>query len=375
MRVLLIDDQPANVATVQAEIQRIYAGSECTIVSFQDAQGDIDKHSPHVVILDLMQGGGAQQEATGLATRDYIWSKRFCPLIVYTAAPEVIPADGTEDHPFMKVVKKGMDSDTLVLKCMQDFEPHIRALDEAQNEVRRTMNDALKVVAPLLFKSSQVEDERREMVVRAARRRVAAQMDEALLTDSEKPPVLKSWECYLFPPVSDQLMMGDLLIKDKSDPNDPKSYAIVLTPSCDLVKTEKRPPKVSRVLIAHCTSCDRVLRDLGINTADWKENKHEKLDPVLSRGYSDSCIPLPGIPGVMPAMAADLRVLDLIPFEQIGTPGASFVRVASIDNPWRELLAWAFMLSSARPGMPDRDCQSWKAEIIAQFPAPAGGKK
>lgn len=372
MRVLLIDDQPDNVSAVVDAINLRYANSQCTVASFQEAQGKIDDHSPQVVILDLLQGAGADKVPLGLDTRAYIWDQRFCPLIIYTAAPELLADAKNTDHPFMRVVTKGMDSDTLVLTCIEEFEPHIRALDDAQTEVRRTMNQALKNVAPLLFKGTQNQDQRREMVVRSARRRVAAQMDEALLTEAMGEPALKSWECYLFPPVTEQLMMGDIVYRNGSDAGDPNNYAIILTPSCDLVKTEKRPPKVKRVLVAYCTVVDRVLKDL--NLPSWSNKHREKLEQFLTQGYGHSCVPLPSIPGLVPPMAADLRNLDLIPFENIGNSDTEYIRIASIDNPWRELLAWAYMLVSARPGMPDRETSPWADEMISLFAKPAGDK-
>ena len=366
MRILLIDDQPENVQSVLDEIMQKLAGSDCKVVDFGKPEADIESHNPHIIILDLLQGTGAERKEVGIATGTYIWGTRFCPLIYYTAAPDLVAEQSAAKHPFIKVVKKGADSEALVLQCIQEFEPHIRALDGVETEIRSAMNGALLEIAPRLFETATDETERNEMLVRSARRRVAARMDEDLLTGSAASKGLKSWECFLFPPVAKHLLMGDVIRRRNADGKVAANYGVILTPSCDLVKTATRKPKVTRVLVSCCTTGERLLQDLNIQK--WKKDDRDKLKRLLTTGYSQSCMPLPGLPGVFPAMTIDFRSLQLIDIESIGNPDAEYERVASVDNPWRELLAWAFMLSSARPGMPDRDCETWADEIIALFP-------
>ena len=64
-------------------------------------------------------------------------------------------------------------------------------------------------------------------------------------------------------------------------------------------------------------------------------------------------------------MAANLRELELITVEKI-IPGedAEYCIVASIDSPFKELVSWAYLQISCRPGLPDRDIQSWRQEVI-----------
>lgn len=62
-------------------------------------------------------------------------------------------------------------------------------------------------------------------------------------------------------------------------------------------------------------------------------------------------------------MAANLRDLQLVPMQQIGN-GTEFSRIAAIDSPFRELVAWAYLQIACRPGLPERDLSSWAKEII-----------
>lgn len=67
-------------------------------------------------------------------------------------------------------------------------------------------------------------------------------------------------------------------------------------------------------------------------------------------------------------MAVDFRKLELIELGAIGDGDKEYLRVASVDNPFRELVAWAYILNAARLGLPDRDFDSWVEEIIAALP-------
>lgn len=368
MRVLLIDDQQESVQAVFDEIKQQLEGSDCTVVNFDNYKADIEKHNPHVIVLDLLKGADAEP-VPGLEIHGYVWGAKFCPLIFYTAAPDLVKDQSDLNHPFIKVVQKGDASETKVLQCIRDFESHIGALDASEREIRLAMNGALREVAPSLFQSTQDAAERNEMLVRAARRRVAAKMDEDLLSESLATKGLKSWECFLWPPVVDHLLMGDIIRDRGADKTAPESYAVILTPSCDLVKSDGRPPKVARVLVSRCAKPDRLLKDMGLQS--WPTTKKERalgaLRNVLSTGYAQSCMPLPELRGVFPAMMIDFRNLELIDIGHIGTADEDYERVASTDNPWRELLAWAFMLSAARPGMPDRDYEAWAKELSTLF--------
>jgi CTP synthase len=59
-------------------------------------------------------------------------------------------------------------------------------------------------------------------------------------------------------------------------------------------------------------------------------------------------------------MTACLRDLELIPITEIFSteePSPKYERVVSIDSPFREQIAWAYLQIAARPGMPERDAE------------------
>jgi CheY-like chemotaxis protein len=368
LRILVVDDEPTSVQPLCAELGKSH-NTTVTVVGFDDFQNAIERFAPQIIVLDLARGSAADKDAPGIQTFEDIWQKRFCPLVVYTAVPDLLGDEPRLTHPFIKLQKKGSGSEERVIEHIREFGPHLSALDEAGAEVGLALNRALKDVARRIFDNVKEPGQRKEMLVRSARRRVAAAMDKELSTGG---PNLRSWEHYLCPPTNAaHLLTGDLIKKTDGRPEDPSQYAIVLTPSCDLVVSEHRKPKVEKVLVAMCTTVARLLDDLGLAITTKPERIREGLLPILTQGHGGSSFPLPGLPGEFPAMAADFRNLELIGINDIGDAKRPWIRIASVDNPFRELVAWAYITNAARPGLPERDFGEWADEIIAGLPRPA----
>lgn len=370
IKILLIDDKPDSVASLVAEVDVQMPGARRNLVDFDMAEGAIESYRPDVVILDLSQGSVVEGHSPGLATRDYIWKRRFCPIIFYTAFPELLEEDERLRHPLIKLVTKGAGSEATVLANIRDLEPSISAIKSAGHEMYWALTRALREVAAGVFSSTDAEAIP-DVLIRSARRRVAARMDEQLSTGG---PHLKSWEHYLCPPTLPHLLTGDIICRRKGDQKDPSSYRLVLTPSCDLVEVGTRKPNVEKVLTAVCSDAERLLKEAGLSPNTQKEKLKGKILPFLRQGHGRSCLPLPKLPHRFPTMVADFRVLEVIDLNHIGS-NKEYERVASVDSPFRELVAWAYALNAARPGMPERDFESWADEITETIPEPEKGSE
>lgn len=357
LKILFIDDQPASVESVKAETERKMAQSETKVVGFEEAEKSIDSFGPDVVVLDILQETAGEGQAVGLEICNAVWNQKFCPLVLYTAFPGRIENEEIKKHPFVKIVQKGAGSDERVVGCIHEYLPHITAIDDVRKEIRGVMSLALKEVAPRVFAADARAEERRDTLIRSARRRVAAAMDEALLSGE---PLLKCWEHYLCPAVGSDLLTGDIIRRAGGEAGDPTGYAIVLTPSCDLA----RKPKVDAMLVARCTSVERLLEDVNLKGCTNLRKIKDRVEPVLGQGHSHSCLPLPEYSGVFPSMVADFRKLVLVKIEGMTDGEYTYERIASVDSPFRELVAWAYLSNAARPGLPERDVGSWADEIV-----------
>lgn len=362
LKLLFVEDDPDAVKPVLNLIKREKREVQYQVVKFKEAEGKIASLLPDIVILDILNGGASTEaEPGGLNTREFIWNEHFCPIVVYSARPD-IHDDTYEQHPFVKSIQKGKGSPERVLKAVDELRPQIDALHKAEESVRHSFSCAMRDVAPYAFEAFSDDEQRIGVIQRSGRRRLAALMDEPSIDGT----VLASWEHYLCPPVHVDTQLGDVLKKKGGTSDAPAWFRVVLTPSCDLVTSGKRQPKVTNVLVAKCCSMKKGLDLIGLKGMSPAKLKERLPSTVLTQGYFETIIPFPRLKRKIPTMAVNLRDLEFIAIEDIG-PNKQFLRVASVDSPFRELIAWAYLQTACRPGLPDRDFNSWCDEIVADL--------
>ncbi len=369
LKLLFIEDEQDTIEPILKLIED-QEDMRYEVCGFEDAEDRIVSLHPNIVILDLLVGGASPEpEVEGLNTRNFIWNQHFCPIVVYSARPD-IHDEKCDPHPFVKSIQKGSDSPQKVMKVLNELYPQVQALREGENHIKHHFSCAMREVAPYAFDAFPDDKQRIETIKRSGRRRLAALMDEPL-PDGK---VLAGWEQYLFPPVSDDTQLGDVLKVAEGKDDDPTLFRVILTPSCDLVRTDGRKPKVSQVLVAKCCSMKNGLDRTSLGKIEIQnmgktkiQNLEDRLRSVmLTQGYFETLIPFPRLKGKIPTMTANLRDLELIGIEDIGNLDSHkpFLRVASVDIPFRELIAWAYLQTACRPGLPDRNFAEWCQEII-----------
>jgi len=365
LRILLVEDEegPAevlkktigeNVGQVDIRVER----------DFEQALLLLKPHSFEAVILDLFLGHPAQNDKEGQKVWEQIWKTKLIPVIVHTAGDCDLEPDIPPNNPFLKCITKHDGSDLEVVQYLQSILPHILALRRVEIEFNKVIHSVIEQVSPLIWQAETNDQLRPELLVRSARRRLAAMMDMKMLSTGEP---MMSWEQYIYPPIDDSLLTGDLLRQGDGKFDDPDAYRLVLTPSCDLVVRDGKC-KVQNVLVARCKSQDDYLKVVAIQAnvkpkgLDKKILRSRITEPQLG-GY----VFLPAYKSILPSMAAHLRDLELIPITEIDltdkTKG-SFKRITSIDSPFREQITWAYLQIAGRPGVPDRDMDKWTQEIL-----------
>lgn len=366
MKLILIEDDPNIVKILKKAIEeKNLATEELVVAEFVEAEEKIRSVRPDIVILDIFRGNFTEHEAEGSKALDFIWNEHFCPVIVYSAMPEEVKND-YENHPFVHYVKKGVASTEAVMEKLEGIKPYVDSLKKVERYVHKTFSSVMKEIAPYAFRVHGKNDPRVATAIRqAARRRLAAQMNE-LLGDDEK---LAPWEQYIFPPISEEIRLGDILRKkaDTLDDLDPNAFRLVLTPSCDLeTGGGNREPKVGRALVSRCCPEWEGLKQ-ALNIEKKSPKNREKIESLLNAGHSNGIILLPELKGLIPSMATSLRKLDLVPTGEIGNSGSSeeieYERIASLDSPFREMVSWAYIQIAGRPGLPERDTEAWVNEI------------
>lgn len=355
IRILVIDDQENSVQDAIETLERNIQECHICLVGFEDGIERVRSLNPSLVVLDIWKGDPQNCENGGSEIMDLLWDQQFCPVIVYSANPGVF--EEYKDHPFVYTVQKGSGSDLRVLKAIQDLDPHIKALKQAEDVIGKAFSSAMKDVAPYAFENTANVEKRFDIIIRAGRRRVAALMDAPLHEETN----LATWEQYLCPPVSGSPQLGDILMLEGGQSDDPASFRIILTPSCDMVSIDGRTPKVDNVLVAKCHSIEVGLSRLSMSGISVKKLSSHA---ILSQGFYQALIPFPCLQGKIPPMVADLRDLELVPVGKISSSGTTELHIiASIDSPFRETVSWAYLQISCRPGLPERDLVTWSQEI------------
>jgi len=363
MKVLIIEDLDEVADQLSRSIvQKVPATIIVREKNLKNGPARLAETMPDAVVLDLYED--ALGLADGYQTWSAIWQTRFCPIIFHTAHDKPSDPPLPENHPFVEFVKKGPGSDLAVAKLLESFVPHADALRAIAKQVDALIQHVLKDVAGFIWQA--VANDRGPILARAVRRRIAAMMDEKEISDQSHP---LAWEQYISPVISTDPLMGDLLRLRGEDAKDAATYRIVLTPSCDMVTAQGC--KVEEIVAAKCLPIAAYLAAAKLPPGTKPRTIDEKLPSLLTRGHCEGIVPLPQFASIIPTMCASLRLLELIPLKLVGTPGSpdvKFDRVASIDSPFREQLAWCFMQVAGRPGIPDRNLELWVKDIQAALP-------
>jgi DNA-binding NarL/FixJ family response regulator len=372
--VLVIDDEAGVAEIVVEAIEHGIPGLKCEAVTdFAAASDRIAELRPDAIVLDLMEGNRSSN-LPGERTWRSVWKDTFCPVVIYTGWEGDLTPPVPPNHPYVKVVIKGAGSEAQVVTHLKGFAPAVSAIKTLREEVELAIRQVLRDTAG----AGVISGEDESQLLHAGRRRLAALMDAPTAATQN---ALKSWEQYLLPPIGESPLTGDVLCRRGADRSSCIEYRLVLTPSCDLVKGRKP----SSVLVAKCGPVALLVKAMSLSLSPTKRQDSESrlVKEALTQGVWNGWVPLPEFPGHIPLLAANLKDLEVIPFAQVCSEDpadAVFDRVASIDSPFREQVAWAFLTTVARPGMPDRDLPTWAtgcmrsatADVTAQGVSEAG---
>ena len=362
MKILFVDDDPNSVKLASMEVQNVFEDVLVNIESsFDDAVQTIGIFEPDMVILDLLKHSSTGEFTTdGFAPLETLWNTRFTPIVVYSAESdrvvEIYPY--IAQHPLVELVDKGFGSEENIVRAIGRLVPFIRMLTKTRSVVETQLSIVLRDVVPIVLKTSTLNvDQKIDAIGRASFRRLSALADNAL----DDVGSSWAWERYLVPPITSDLLIGDILVTADDPFESVDEYRLILSPSCDLVATETRRPKVDSVLVAKCCSTRDGMRYLAIRSRPQDIRRR-----ILSQGFYERMLPLPALVDVVPNMMANLTDLELIPFNDIGDrSGPKFKRVASVSSPFRELVSWAYIQTAGRPELLETDLESWSHEVAA----------
>lgn len=357
-RVLVIDDVAVSAQAIVASISEAFVGVHCEIEEdFERAVDRIAAFRPDAIVLDLMETAFSES-LPGEQTWKAVWQSIFCPIVVYSASESALSPPVPDNHPCVRRVKKDGTSAPQLVEALKTFLVAVESVRKLREEVDKVIHKVLRDTAG----DGHIPLDNADHLVHAGRRRIAATMDDSTITGNR---AMASWEQYLIPAMGESPLTADVLRKRSVQWDDPTAYRLVLTPSCDLVRGRCEPTLIA----ACCEGTARLAKKLSLSLTANKLDKD--ADSVITRALTAGAfagfLPLPGFPSRLPVMVANLKGLEVIKWESVGpidSPTHEYVRVASIDSPFREQVAWAYLTTAARPGMPDRDLKPWAEQIV-----------
>lgn len=370
LRVLVVDDLEGPRETLRLTLQE-ESDWEIRAQGF-DSVGDVlVQFRPDMVVLDLKEdstGHGA-----GNTSFDLIWARWFCPVVVYTAAPEL---QEFKNNPLVATIQKGSDTDEAVRTRLEEFIPQVEMIRGVHCEFDARIREALRDSVDYLGDQIETADGASGDAVlsRAVHRLVAARVDVGISGNGQ----LEGWERFVVPPLGEDLLTADLLQRGVARWGAESTFRLVLTPSCDLARHGGNESKVKQVLVAQCEAMDNLqalqLRpEEKLGNKRKKERQRKKLKGMVREGIAGHYIPIPPLRGHVPLMAANLKRLQLLPLDSIrmeacGSDASvgpdTYCRVASTDSPFREMVVWAYLRVTGRPGVPEVDVDDWVDQIL-----------
>ncbi|MGH7595538.1 MAG: hypothetical protein ACREOI_04260 [bacterium] len=194
-RILIVEDQDGPAQVLKNTIEENLESVEIQIEKLQQAPSSMQLSWCEVVVLDLFLGNPTENNTQGQKRWEQIWERKLVPVIVHTAGECELDPAIPNDNPFLKCVKKQAGSDERVVEYLRSVMPHIKALRQVELEFNKAIHSVLEHVSPLIWQAEANDRLCPELLVRSARRRLAAMMDMKTLSTDE--PML-SWEQYIY---------------------------------------------------------------------------------------------------------------------------------------------------------------------------------
>jgi len=339
-------------------------GQKLTITTdtdFQKGLSLIEKNRFDFVILDVRLVGNGTDEEAGIKIFNSIKSRRFVPVIFYTAFAYKVEDLETD---LVRVIRKTegfvkvLDA---IKELLQTQLPLVnRAIVRHVDEVQR---DYMWEFVSNNWGSFQVMKDKVDIAYLLARR-LAATINKKRIYDLARdlganPDAVADIEkvhpaeYYIVPPVTERCQAGDIIEETISD--GVKRYHVVLNPTCDFVNS-----KVEWIVFAKCCllteQSEYVNCKANINNSRHKASLESLLRDNRQDKQPERFYCLPGAFQI-PGLIADFQQIETIKLEEYNEKcrNGEIKRIASLDSPFAESLLNRFTRYAGRIGKPDLD--------------------
>lgn len=370
-QILIIDDDQISAESLKDLILDELSNVDVFINNFEEGLNQLSQINPDIIISDVFIGSPSLKQIGGIKVFNRIWKKHFVPVLFYSAADDEELVNKSDNHPFLEYTKRG--NDDITIENVKKLLKIAKNLESLKNGLCSDLNKSIQIAMTESMgqfpKSINEIEQLIQFVTRTTITRASAHLSFRAQDNSD---TYFPWEQYIYPPINNHLFVGDILKAKRKRKNNPDSYRVVLTPTCDLPKPNQKL-KVKKVLVASCVSVDEFR-----NNQVWKDKKKKKeikskLESSVNQGEEGGHTLLPGYLDILPDMAISYKKLELLNVNEeltlklFSNEGLEYERLISIDSPYREQIAWSYFQNAGRVGVPIRDLNEWLEKLSEQL--------
>ena len=381
------------------------------IDNFESAINEITKKDYHIVILDIYRGKPDDNIDEGEKILRAIQKKRFIPIVFYSGNTKNVESLRSQ---MVGVVTKGEGEGIEYLKkeierLVKSNLPFIR--ENIHNNLEKELIEYFWNIIherKNIFRADEEDFSLGYLMLRKfghslSKEKIAEILGDNTLTSEKAHPM----QFYIYPTDTNQEFECGEIIKSKKN----NEFFVILTPSCDFIKTSKRKRKAERILLVRTIELEKVkeykeykehkeqkdkyikcdteykevkqeyetlkkeIKNINIdeNIAKIKEyfeleTKYEKLNKtyksydncknnissIIETRKSDRYFFLPKTPFIEENRVIDFQNKEMVSYESLSDP-KNYERIAKLDSPFAESMVASFIRYYNRIGFPDID--------------------
>ena len=364
-RILVVDDQEADAIEHFIAGNQILGNQNLIEVEkcdrFSSALEMLERLRIDLVILDLKDDSIEIEDDDELLAGEKVFEeikkRRFIPVIFYTAwAPKV----KNLENPFIRVVTRGEGADQLRVEINKVFQTRLpQLIRHLENEQRIYLWDIISDEDSSFFQNQDTSDIAYLLARRLANVLESSSVKRFLAGETATGQPLSGLvhpvEMYVYPPAHPGFLAGDIL---KLNLNGNEGFWTILTPSCDLERGKAELILLSKCwLLSEQPEFNNIKQNLDNNETPSAKLKREFNNLVGNNRRMEGRQFQPEryafLPGTsfLPDLIIDFQILHQVASEEISTDN----RIASLDNPFAELIFTRFIRYYSLMGVPDLD--------------------
>lgn len=362
-RVLVVDDEEdladELARALQEDLQDLGSVSAVPCSSFAEAEDKLAAEDFDAVVLDVAdqsQTGDGLDRDRGRKTYSRVSANCWIPVVFYTGYVADVEEFASEGG-LVQAVAKGNPNEVVeaVRQALRSDAAHLaRGITRfVSRHTREFLRDHVAVVW------AQLPQEERDELPLVLLNRLAAQLKDDAVAALDEIQGAKagnivsagaSARVYLYPPVTNHVTSGDLLVDENGE------RWLVVTPACDLYEDPETPevsarkrrvPKVHRVRLAHTQKLLESPRVADLLDNESIKNGKSQVIDVL-RGKADRYYCLPRYLAI-PDLIVDLEHVRSEPLSTVRL----WKREATLDSPYAEAVLVQHARFMGRVGVPD----------------------